>query len=156
MPTQCKQESLGFGTVEGRRLVADFGGGRITSDAGALLLGGADRAIRLIDRLAACFHDARDPGAIEHSLASLLRQRIFGLALGYEDLVDHDELRHDPVLAAVAGKLEAKRGTCAALAGKSTLNRLEHCPSEGRATAPSALRRSCRSRARRPWSGWPT
>jgi len=80
----------------------------------------------LIERFARCFKDSRDPDLIEHSVKMLLGQRVLGLALGYEDLIDHDELRHDPLLGAVLGKLEARRRTqCAALAGKSTLNRLE-------------------------------
>ena len=125
MPTECSQDSLDFGTVEGRAVVASFDGGAMTSDAGALLLGQADRAIGLVARLAACFIDARAPELIEHSLETLISQRLFGLALGYEDLNDHDELRHDPVMAVLAGKLEARRKGCAPVAGKSTLNRLE-------------------------------
>src|SRR5204863_6278004 len=97
----------------------------ITSDAGALLLGAADRAIRLTQRLAACFHDVRRQELIEHEVVTLVGQRVFGIALGYEDLNDHDELRHDPVMAVLAGKLEARRDECAPVAGKSTLNRLE-------------------------------
>jgi len=68
---------------------------------------------------------------IEHTVGTLVGQRVFGLALGYEDLNDHDELRHDPVMAVLAGKLEARRRNCAPVAGKSTLNRLEHAPEEG-------------------------
>jgi hypothetical protein len=125
MPTQCNQNTFAFASVEGRRVEAAFDGGKITSDAGAVLLGATDRAIRLIDRFAACFHDARRPELIEHQVKTLVGQRIVAIALGYEDLIDHDELRHDPVLAVLAGKLEARRCDCAALAGKSTLNRLE-------------------------------
>ena len=102
-----------------------FDGGAMTSDGGALLLGATDKAIRLIERFAACFSDARAPELIEHSLDTLVGQRVFGLALGYEDLVDHDLLRHDPVMATLIGKLQARREDCAPLAGKSTLNRLE-------------------------------
>jgi AraC-like DNA-binding protein len=117
--------------VEGRAVVASFDGGRITSDAGALLLGAADRVIGLTGRLAACFTDARDPDHVEHSVATLVMQRVVGIALGYEDLIDHDELRHDPVLATLAGKLAAhRRPDCAPLAGKSTLNRLERSTPE--------------------------
>src|SRR4051812_14973655 len=104
-------------------------GALITSDAGALLLGATDRAIDLVKRFAACFQDARDPDQIEHTLATLVGQRVFGIALGYEDLIDHDQLRHDPVLAVLGGKLMTRRADCAPLAGKSTLNRLEHAPS---------------------------
>jgi hypothetical protein len=116
---------FGFAPVEGRRVEAAFDGGAITSDAGALLLGATDRAIGLIGRMAACFADARRPDLIEHGVATLVGQRIFGIALGYEDLNDHDQLRHDPAMAALAGKLAARRSDCAPLAGKSTLNRLE-------------------------------
>jgi hypothetical protein len=114
-----------FAPVEGRQVVASFDGGRITSDAGGLLLGGADRAIRLSQRFASCFIDTRMAELVEHSVGTMVTQRVFGVALGYEDLIDHDELRHDPVLAVLVGKLEAGRADCAPLAGKSTLNRLE-------------------------------
>jgi hypothetical protein len=104
---------------------AAFDGGTVTSDAGALLLGATDRAIGMIGRFAACFHDERRAELIEHEVATLVGQRVFGIALGYEDLNDHDDLRHDPMMAVLAGKLAAKREECAPVAGKSTLNRLE-------------------------------
>ena len=125
MPTECSPTLFDFARVEGRAVVALFDGGRITSDAGALLLGATDRVIGLTRRLAGCFIDARDPALIEHEVETLIMQRIVGIALGYEDLIDHDELRHDPVMATLAGKLVARRSDCAPLAGKSTLNRLE-------------------------------
>ncbi len=125
MPTECSADWFGFAPVEGRDVVAAFDGGAITSDAGALLVGAADRAIGLMRRLANCFHDVRRPERIEHEVVTLLSQRVFGIALGYEDLNDHDELRHDPVMAVLAGKLKARRENCAPVAGKSTLNRLE-------------------------------
>ena len=125
MQTECNADLLGFARVEGRAVVAGFDGGRITSDAGALLLGATDRAVRLVDRFAECFADSRAPELIEHTVSTLVGQRVFALALGYEDLVDHDELRHDPTMAVLAGKLSARRQDCAPLAGKSTLNRLE-------------------------------
>ena len=128
MPTECSRDLFGFEAVEGRQVVAAFDGGQVTSDAGALLLGAANRAIGLVQRLARCFADGRCQELVEHTVETLLMQRICGLALGYEDLVDHDELRHDPVLATLVGKLEAHRADCAPLAGKSTLNRLEHAP----------------------------
>ena len=128
MPTECNPGLFDFGSVEGRRVVAAFDGGAVTSDAGALLLGATDKSIDLIERLAGCFHDHRRADMVEHRLAALIGQRVFAIALGYEDLVDHDELRFDPVLAALSGKLEARRADCAPLAGKSTLNRLEHAP----------------------------
>jgi hypothetical protein len=88
-------------------------------------LGQADKAISLVRRLAECFHDKRDVRFIEHTVATLVGQRVFGIALGYEDLNDHDDLRHDPMMSVLAGKLKAWRSDCAPVAGKSTLNRLE-------------------------------
>jgi hypothetical protein len=126
MPTECSADLFGFARVEGRAVVAAFDGGAITSDAGALLLGATDRAIGLVERFAGCFCDHRAPELIEHALPTVIGQRGFALALGYEDLLDHDELRYDPTLAVLAGKLAARRRDCAPLAGKSTLNRLEH------------------------------
>jgi len=125
VPTECNATLFEFAPVEGRRVVAAFDGGTITSDAGALLLGETDRAIRLTDRFATCFIDARMPELVEHTVGTMVLQRVVGVALGYEDLNDHDQLRHDPVLAVLVGKLAAKRSDCAPLAGKSTLNRLE-------------------------------
>ena len=125
MQTECIPDIFGFEAVEGREVIAGFDGGAITSDAGALLLGATDRAIRMVDRLASCFVDRRSQAQVEHSVATLVGQRIFGIALGYEDLNDHETLRYDPMMAVLAGKLEARRADCAAVAGKSTLNRLE-------------------------------
>ena len=137
MRTECNPPSMRFARLKGRDVVADFGGGTMTSDAGALLLGATDRAIGLVDRFSACFSDARSADRVVHDVAVLVGQRVFGIALGYEDIVDHDELRHDPVLGAVLGRLEARRRDCAPLAGKSTLNRLEHAP----AGAPERYRK---------------
>jgi len=128
MPTDCNPKRFAFEAVERKSVVAAFDGGTITSNAGALLLGQLDQGLGLIGRFAGCFTDRRDPRFVEHRLETLLGQRIFGLALGYEDLNDHDELRKDPALAVLAGKLTAQREDCEALAGKSTLNRLEHLP----------------------------
>ena len=145
MPTECSPALFEFAPVAGRAVVAGFDGGRITSDAGALLLGATDRVIALTERFAACFRDARDRALVEHSVVTMVRQRVIGIALGYEDLVDHDQLRHDPVLAILASKLEARRPDCAPLAGKSTLNRLEPagpgCASCCGPTAASPARR---------------
>jgi hypothetical protein len=125
MPTECNPVLFEFPPVEGRQVVASFDGGAITSDAGALLLGQTDQAIRLSERFAACFADTRTAGLVEHQVETMVMQRVMAIALGYEDLNDHDELRNDPVLAVLAGKLAARRSDCAPLAGKSTLNRLE-------------------------------
>ena len=125
MQTECSADLFGFARVEGRAVIAGFDGGEITSDAGGLLLGAADRAIGMVDRFARCFTDSRSQELVEHTVATMVGQRVFGIALGYEDVVDHDELRHDPILAVLAGKLTARRKNCAPVAGKSTLNRLE-------------------------------
>jgi hypothetical protein len=125
MPTECNPALFEFPPVDGRHVVASFDGGAITSDAGALLLGQTDHAIQLTERFAACFADARTAELVEHQVETMVMQRVVGIALGYEDLNDHDDLRHDPVLAVLAGKLAAQRPDCAPLAGKSTLNRLE-------------------------------
>ena len=130
--TQCITETIEFKALGKRSVVADFAGGSITSDAGALLLDKTEQAINLLGRAARCFVDHRDPDLTEHTVEQLIRQRVFALALGYEDLNDHDELSHDPLLAAVVGKCEptgqARRSRLdrdRPLAGKSTLNRLE-------------------------------
>ena len=128
MPTECSPALFEFEPVERRQVVAAFDGGQVTSDAGAPLLARTDRAIRLIERFAGCFGDDRAAALVEHPLRVLVGQRVVGIALGYEDLLDHDQLRFDPVLGAAMGKLEAGRADCEALAGKSTLNRLEHAP----------------------------
>ena len=129
--TECKPQQLSFGSLGRREIVASFDGGMISSDGGALLLGEVDRRMGLFDRLANCFIDGRVEHLVEHPLRQLVAQRVLGLALGYEDLNDHDALRRDPVLAAMSGQADVlgarRRGEDAgcALAGKSTLNRLE-------------------------------
>ena len=92
MQVECSAKPSAFGRVEGRPVVAEFDGGALTSEAGGLLSGAADRRLDLVRRLAGCFRDARDPRLVEHSVATLIGQRVFGIALGYEDLNDHDEL----------------------------------------------------------------
>jgi hypothetical protein len=131
MQTECSAGQLEFEGFDGRRVVAAFDGGAVTSDAGALLLRETDRAIRLIERVAACFTDHRRADQMIHALPTLIGQRIVAIALGYEDVNDHDVLRRDPVLALFSDRLEAKRKDCAPLAGKSTINRLEHAPRDG-------------------------
>lgn len=119
--TECKQESFRFTAHFSRRVESEFTAGRVSSDGGALLLREADRKINLLGRLASCFIDGRSPLLVRHRLSAMLAQRIYGLALGYEDLNDHEQLRSDPLLGLLAGKRELDEP----LAGKSTLNRLE-------------------------------
>ena len=121
MGTECTAGTLQFQAVARRAVQARFDGGALTSDGGAVLLREVDRVTGILARFAACFRDARDPARITHPVSTLIRQRVYGLALGYEDLNDHDQLRHDPLFAVLA---EAADLT-APLAGKSTLNRLE-------------------------------
>jgi Transposase DDE domain group 1 len=128
MRTQCISDQLEFEAFDGRRVVAGFDGGAVTSDAGALVLREADRTVALIDRVVACFADGRDQAGVVHTVRTLVGQRIVAIALGYEDVNDHDSLRFDPVVALFSERLEAKRRDCASLAGKSTINRLEHAP----------------------------
>jgi Transposase DDE domain group 1 len=119
--TECIQETFCFAAHFSRCVEAGFTAGQVSSDGGALLLRQADRKVNLLGRLTACFGDARNPAQIEHQLPEMLAQRIYGLALGYEDLNDHEQLRTDPLI----GLLSGKRKLDEPLAGKSTLNRLE-------------------------------
>ena len=122
--TECNQSAFPFEAHFSRQVVARFDGAQTSTEGGVLLLRQADRKIELLKRVASCFIDTRDPQRVEHELSEMLAQRIYGLALGYEDLNDHEELRRDPLLAVVAGKREMAEP----LAGKSTLNRLELTP----------------------------
>jgi transposase-like protein len=124
--TECNQETFSFTAHFSRRVEAGFTAGHVSSDGGALLLREADGKIDLLGRLAGCFSDGRAPLLVKHPLAQMLAQRIYGLALGYEDLNDHEQLRSDPLLAVLSGKRDLE----APLAGKSTLNRLELTGSE--------------------------
>jgi hypothetical protein len=135
METQCNSTYLDFPMLGRREVLADFDGGDISSDGGALLLRKTEQLTGIIRQFAACFTDHRDPDLTEHSVEHLLAQRVYGLALGYEDLIDHDDLRRDPLLAAIVGKADPTgktrrrpRDRGKALAGKSTLNRLELTP----------------------------
>ncbi len=132
MDTHCSGQRFLFQGPGRREVVAEFNGGRMSSDGGVVLLREIDRRRRLVERFAECFKDAREPGQVEHTVEELLRQRLYGLALGYEDLNDHEELRTDALLAAVVGKSDPtgakptrERDRGKPLAGKSTLNRLE-------------------------------
>jgi len=140
MKTQCNPFQLEFHALGRRKVIGKFDGGNISSDAGGLLLRETEKKTGIVRQFARCFEDLRDPNRIEHNMKELVSQRVYGLALGYEDLNDHDELRRDPLLAVLVGKedpegetriREQDRGK--AMAGKSTLNRLEltsACPTE--------------------------
>jgi len=135
MQTECNQRTFGFEALGRREVVARLDGGPITSDAGGLFLREVEQRTGIVRQLAECFIYYRDEDLTEHSVEELLRQRIFGLALGYEDLNDHDQLRHDPLLATLVGKRDPtgdgrtrRRDRGKALAGRNTLNRLELTP----------------------------
>jgi hypothetical protein len=119
--TECNQSSLGFAGSGKREIIARFDGGTISTDGGAFLLRQTDQHLNLLPRLAKCFLDGRNQSMVEHSILEMLSQRIYGLALGYEDINDHEQLRSDPVLGILAGRTDLDRP----LAGKSTLNRME-------------------------------
>ncbi len=119
--TECNQSGFGFAACGKREIVARFDGGTISSDGGAFLLRQTDQRLNLLARLAKCFLDSRNPDLVEHSVLELVSQRVYGLALGYEDLNDHEQLRNDPVFGVLAGREELEQP----LAGKSTLNRME-------------------------------
>ena len=119
--TECNQEVFSFTSHFSRRVESSFTAGQVSTDGGSLLLRQADRKIGLLNRVACCFTDRRSPIFVQHQLGEMLSQRIYGLALGYEDLCDHEQLRHDPLMAVLAGRGKLEEP----LAGKSTLNRLE-------------------------------
>src|SRR3984957_13814468 len=126
--TECNQGTFAFTAHFSRRVEAGFTAGQVSSDGGALLLREVDRKINLLGRLTGSFVDGRSPLLVQHQLPQMLAQRIFGLALGYEDLCDHEQLRSDPLLGLLSGKRELDKP----LAGKSTLNRLELVGRTGR------------------------
>jgi hypothetical protein len=142
MRTDCNGVRFEFQPLARRKVVADFNGGRLSSDGGALLLREIEERFGLIDRFAQCFTDHRDQSAVEHSSRDLIAQRVYALALGYEDLNDHDELRKDELLAVAVGKKDVtgadrarERDKGSPLAGKSTLNRLELAPPDADASS---------------------
>ena len=122
MTTECNQFVFGFHPQKRREIRAQFDGRAITSDGGGLLLREVEKRIGILRQFAACFTDYRNPELLEHPVEEMVAQRVYGLALGYEDLNDHEELRNDPLLAVLVEKGELGKE---ALAGKSTLNRLE-------------------------------
>jgi hypothetical protein len=119
--TECTQSKFAFQAHFSRQVTGQFDGSPMTSDAGGLLLRETDRRLHLLPRLAQCFLDGRDGSRVQHSVAEMISQRVAALALGYEDLNDHEQLRQDPVLKLLAGREDLEQP----LAGKSTLNRLE-------------------------------
>lgn len=119
--TECNQSRFGFEGLGRREIVARFDGGTISSDGGAFLLRQTEKRLNLLPRLAQCFLDGRNPARIEHTVLEMVSQRVYGLALGYEDINDHEQLRSDPVFGILAGREELDEP----LAGKSTLNRME-------------------------------
>jgi hypothetical protein len=140
MVTECIQRTFDFQALAGRQITGRFDGGTITSDAGALLLREVEAHTGILRNFARCFQDARAPDCIEFTVEELLKQRIMALALGYEDLNDHEQLRHDPLLAVLVGRKDPTgqdridpRDRGAPLAGKSTLNRLELTPARASA-----------------------
>ncbi|MEQ8387050.1 MAG: IS1380 family transposase [Coleofasciculus sp. A1-SPW-01] len=126
--TDCIPKQFKFKPVKSRQVIADFQGGTVTSDAGLTLIADLDRKLQITSRFAACFTDYRQANRIDHSVESLVAQRLYGLVQGYEDVNDHEQLRHDPMFGLALGKIIGEGRQPVVLAGKSTLNRLEHCP----------------------------
>ena len=137
MKTQCTTEQMEFHHLGRRAVIGRFDGGKISSDAGGVLLREVEKRTQILKRLAGCFRDYRNEDRIEHSVGSLIRQRVYGMALGYEDLNDHDSLRHDVVMGLLSEKHDPsgrdrvrEQDQGKAIAGKSTLNRLELTPED--------------------------
>jgi hypothetical protein len=130
--TECNPKQIEFDGVCGRKMVANFGAEHISTDGGLALLHRVDLRLGVVRKFAQCFVDHRNPDLIDHSVEELVRQRVFGIACGYEDLVDHRTLRNDPLLAAVIGKADPVKQP---LASPSTLNRLELTPADATAEA---------------------
>jgi hypothetical protein len=137
METQCTTEQMEFQHLGQRGVIGRFDGGKISSDAGGVLLREVEKRTDIVERLAGCFRDYRDQDRIEHRVGSLIRQRVYGIALGYEDLNDHDSLRHDVVMGLLSEKQDPsgrdrvrEQDQGKAIAGKSTLNRLELTPED--------------------------
>ncbi len=126
----CKPEQFVFEQLKSRTVIVNFEGKPVTSDAGLTLIAELDRKRQITSRLAACFKVTLEPNKILHPVHSLIAQRIYGLIMGYEDLNDHEALRHDPIFALAVGKAINSELQPITLAGKSTLNRLEHCPED--------------------------
>jgi len=137
MGTECITEQMEFQQLGRRAVIGRFDGGKISSDAGGVLLREVERRTQILRRLAGCFRDYRNEDRIEHPVGSLIRQRVYGIALGYEDLNDHDSIRHDVVMGLLSEKRDPsgrdrvrEQDQGKAIAGKSTLNRLELTPED--------------------------
>ncbi len=143
--TPCKTdripEQFKFEGEKSRPVIVNFKGGTVTSDAGLSLIAELDRKRKITSSFAACFKDYRDQNRIDHSICSLIAQRVYGLIMGYEDLNDHEELRHDLMFALAIGKATGSEKEPVVLAGKSTLNRIEHCPETVESQAQSRYHR---------------
>ncbi len=126
--TKYISDKLNFGKIKGRKVTVNFKGGRITSDAGIVLMAELDKKLKITSRFAECFQDYRNLSYVDYSVHQLLAQRVYGIVLGYEDLNEHDKLRYDPALAIALEKLNFIDSIEGRLAGKSTINRLEYCP----------------------------
>lgn len=137
----CIPEQFIFGRLKSCPVVVNFKGEPVTSDAGLTLIAELDRKREITSRLAECFKDYREPNKIRHPVNSLIAQRIYGLIMGYEDINDHETLRHDPIFALAVGKVINSEQESITLAGKSTLNRLEHCPDNVSLRADSRYQR---------------
>jgi hypothetical protein len=121
-------KKINLGRRKGKEIFVDFSGGKITSDAGIILMAELDKKLKITAKFAECFQDNRHSSYVDYSVHTLLAQRVYGLILGYEDVNDHDKIRNDPALALALEKLEFINSTRPILAGKSTINRLEYCP----------------------------
>ncbi|MBD2293613.1 IS1380 family transposase [Anabaena sphaerica FACHB-251] len=137
----CIPEKFIFEQVKSCPVIVNFKGEPVTSDAGLTLIAELDRKREITSRLAGCFKDYREPNKILHPVNSLIAQRIYGLIMGYEDINDHETLRHDPIFSLAVGKVINSGQGAITLAGKSTLNRLEHCPEDVSSRADSRYHR---------------
>lgn len=125
---QSQLNQLNFRRLNGRQVIANFEGGKITSDAGIVLIAELDKKLKITERFSDCFEDHRNLSYVDYAVNQLLAQRVYGIILGYEDVNDHDKLRYDPALAIALERLNFINSSKADLAGKSTINRLEYCP----------------------------
>ena len=128
MKSKIINQKLNIGRVQGKEIIANFEGGKITSDAGIVLMAKLDKKLGITQQFAECFRDSRHPSYVNYPIHQLLAQRVYGIILGYEDVNDHDKLRYDPALAIALEKFNFINSTKEILAGKSTINRLEYCP----------------------------